>query len=72
MHAILHAHGHKAAWTSSLLAASLYYCGFKNMTIANPGSSRRQDMIGLEGHGKVIGEVFNNIETVVCEGETDK
>jgi predicted SAM-dependent methyltransferase len=72
MHAALFAHGHKAAWTASLLKATLIYCGFKNATERGPGDSDHADLRGVEGHGKVVGAHLNWIETTVCEGEAEK
>ncbi len=68
MGAILHAHGHQMAWTESLLRASLFYAGFERLQSATPGQSVHEELRGVEGHGKVIGEHFNFIETIICEG----
>ncbi len=68
MHAMLFAHGHKAAWTASLLKVSLAYAGFDNVVHRDPGLSDHAELRGVEGHGRVIGEAFNAIETIVCEG----
>lgn len=68
MGAILHAHGHQAPWTDSLLRASLYLSGFTGASTYPPGQSGYAELVGVEGHGKVIGDEFNFIETTVCEG----
>jgi ADP-heptose:LPS heptosyltransferase/SAM-dependent methyltransferase len=68
MHAIINAHGHKAIWTQSLLEACLFYAGFEDITPCEPGKSKSRDLVGAEGHGRVIGEHFNWIETAVVEG----
>ncbi len=68
MHSILFAHGHKAAWTVALLEASLAYVGFDAVKICDPGVSDHEALEGVEGHGRVISDAFNAIETVVCEG----
>ena len=68
LHAILHAHGHKAAWTESRLAASLFYAGFDNITPCELGHSSHVFLRGIEGHSKIIGERMNWIESTVCEG----
>jgi SAM-dependent methyltransferase len=67
MHAILHAHGHRAPWTESLLTTSLFFAGFDNVEVCTPGQSHHEALRGVEGHGRVIGEYFNWIETTVAE-----
>lgn len=65
---ILYRHGHRAPWTQGLLLASLFYAGFDDVVARTPGQSDHPELRHVEGHGKVIGETFNNIETVVAEG----
>lgn len=72
MHAILFAHGHKAAWTDSLLKAALVYAGFKTGASREPGQSPHRDLCGVEGHHRIIGARANWIETAVVEAEVDK
>lgn len=67
MAALLDCHGHQAPWTASLLASSLYLAGFDNVVQRDPGLSDHPELHGVEGHGKVIGDAFNAIETVICE-----
>lgn len=66
--AILNCHGHKAPWTASLLEVSLYLAGFDDVKARDPGLSDHPELRGVEGHGKVISDKFNRIETVICEG----
>ena len=66
--AMLSCHGHKAPWTASLLAVSLYLAGFEHIVHRDPGLSDHPELRGIEGHGHVIGKAFNDIETVICEG----
>jgi ADP-heptose:LPS heptosyltransferase/SAM-dependent methyltransferase len=68
MHAIINAHGHKAIWTQGLLEACLFYAGFEDIEPCEPGQSSHADLVAVEGHGRVIGERFNWIETAVVEG----
>lgn len=68
MGAILHAHGHRAPWTAGLLSASLYYAGFEQIEQYTPGQSRHVELQNVEGHGKVITDHFNHIETAIVEG----
>ncbi len=67
MHAILHAHGHRAPWTESLLTTSLFFAGFDRTEVCTPGQSHINELQQVEGHGKVISEYFNWIETVAVE-----
>lgn len=68
MHNILFCHGHEAAWSGGLLRTLLYYAGFEDVALNHVGYSDIEALRGLEGHGRVIGDKFNIIETVVCEG----
>lgn len=58
---ILLDHGHLSAWNHSILEACLFAAGFEHEKIY--GSTIGE----LEGHGKVIGEHNNAIETIVME-----
>jgi SAM-dependent methyltransferase len=72
IYALLYKHGHKAAWTDSLLEASLFFAGFTNVTRCEPGESAHPELRGVEGHHRVIGERFNWIESSIFEGEAEK
>ena len=58
---ILLDHGHLSAWNHSILDACLFAAGFEEEKIYSC------DIGELEGHGKVIGEHNNAIETIVME-----
>jgi SAM-dependent methyltransferase len=64
---ILFRHGHRAPWTQGLLLASLFYAGFDDVIPNTPGQSDHPELRDVEGHGRVIGDAFNMIETVVAE-----
>jgi SAM-dependent methyltransferase len=64
---IINAHGHQMIWTAASLQAVIYWAGFEWTRRCPPGQSHYPDFQNLEGHGKVIGERFNRIETVVVE-----
>lgn len=66
---ILLNHGHLSAWDYDLLETCLYAGGFREDLIykVEIGCSVEPDLVGLEGHGKVIGEHNNAIETIVME-----
>ena len=65
--AIINAHGHQMIWTGASLRAVVRWAGFECIWCCEPGRSQYPDFVNLEGHGKVIGEHFNRIETVVVE-----
>lgn len=68
MHAIIHAHGHKAIWSQALLEACLFFAGFEDIEGCDVHKSAHADLINVEGHHTVIGEHFNWIEAAVAEG----
>jgi SAM-dependent methyltransferase len=73
LRSIIFAHGHQQAWTASLMRATLAYAGFSDIAAVMVGQSAHAALRGLEGHGKVIGEKFNAIESMAFEatkGET--
>lgn len=61
-------HGHETLWTYELLECVLKTIGFKTKR-AEVGRSDDKEFVGIEGHGKQIGEKANMIETIVVEGE---
>ncbi|TGQ69522.1 methyltransferase domain-containing protein [Mesorhizobium sp. M00.F.Ca.ET.186.01.1.1] len=68
MHAIIFAHGHQAIWSQGTLEAALYFAGFEDVAACDPGKSSHADLVDVEGHGRVIGDHFNWIETAIAEG----
>jgi predicted SAM-dependent methyltransferase len=58
---ILLDHGHLSAWNHSILEACFFAAGFDSDKICGCGFSE------LEGHGKVIGDHNNEIETIIME-----
>lgn len=60
-------HGHKAAWNQALLIVILSSIGFQT-TPRRPGKSLYPELTGVEGHGKVVGDAINEIETSIVEG----
>jgi predicted SAM-dependent methyltransferase len=66
---ILLNHGHLSAWDHSILGACLFAAGFDEDKIRPfmVGDSTTKELCGVEGHGKVIGEHNNEIETIVME-----
>ena len=65
---IMFHHGHQVCWTASLLEATLFYAGFTDLKQCQVGESDHPELRGIEGHGKVIGEEFNKIESLCFEG----
>lgn len=64
---ILANHGHQAAWNAELLGHFLIAAGFQWLTRCRVGQSDHAELCGIEGHGKVIGDRVNAIETCVVE-----
>jgi hypothetical protein len=58
---ILLDHGHLSAWNHSILESCLFAAGF------DPDKIYICDISELEGHGKVIGDHNNKIETIIME-----
>lgn len=67
MHAMLYCHGHKTAWNALLMEATLYYAGFNSPRKQKLGWSSHPDLCDVEGHARVIGERFNNVESITFE-----
>jgi hypothetical protein len=72
MHAIIYAHGHEMVWNAQLMRDTLYYAGFDDVCECKPGESEDAELRGVEGHGKVIGDKFNLIESCTCEARKSK
>jgi predicted SAM-dependent methyltransferase len=68
LNVIINAHGHEAIWSAASLEAAIYAAGFDTTRLCKPGESEVPELRGVEGHHKMIGQKFNDIETVVCEG----
>jgi predicted SAM-dependent methyltransferase len=66
--AILFAHGHESAWTSSLLRATMVYCGFNPIDECQPERSKHEVLRDVDGHHHIIGRRFNDVESTVIEG----
>ena len=60
-------HEHKSPWNADIARALLLSCGFSTVHELSPGVSTNSELSNLEGHGKVIGDAFNRIETEVVE-----
>jgi predicted SAM-dependent methyltransferase len=65
---LISSHGHKSVWTCDILRFFLNLAGFTWISQNNVGESNHKDLIGVEGHGKVIGDDINRLETIVYEG----
>ena len=60
--------GHKFIYDYKTLRDVLEKCGFINITRYNPGESDDKDFQGIEAHGLVIPDEFNELESMVLEG----
>lgn len=58
---ILLDHGHLSAWNHAIMEACMYAAGFAEEKIYEC------DFSDLEGHGRVIGDHNNRIETIIME-----
>jgi len=67
MHAIIYAHGHEMVWNAQLMRDTLYFAGFDDVRSCPPGQSDDPILRGVEGHGAVIGDKFNLIESCTHE-----
>jgi len=65
--AMVTCHGHADAWTQNRLEASLVACGFDRVVACNPNESEHPMLADVDGHGRVIGERNNWIETAIVE-----
>jgi hypothetical protein len=64
--AIIERWGHRAMWTAGSLRAVLAALGFNPYSVRS-GYSRYIELIGIDGHAKIIGEHPNWIETSIVE-----
>ena len=66
---ILLNHGHLSAWNYPILEACIYAGGFDLETIypCRVGESADEILSGIDGHGRVIGDHNNKIETIIAE-----
>lgn len=67
MKALIFAHGHKQAWTESLMRCTLEYVGFIGVLPRSQGGSDIKELRGVEGHWRVIGTRFDRIESMAFE-----
>lgn len=64
--AAIFSHGHQAAWNQDLLITFLQAIGFKAEKV-EMGKSKNSDLVGVEGHGKVVGYSVADVETSCAE-----
>ena len=60
-------HGHLALWSEPLLKCCLEAVGFRAATPWPVHASGYPELRGIHGHGKVIGDRNNSIETITME-----
>jgi predicted SAM-dependent methyltransferase len=62
--------GHQFLYDSDLLSILMKEAGFTNIRRYSPGESNDDNLVGIESHGKAIGnDEMVRFETMVCEGE---
>jgi hypothetical protein len=71
MHAIIYSHGHETVWNAQMMRDSLFFAGFDDVRECQSGLSEDPQLRGIEGHGKVIGDKFNLIESCTHEARKD-
>lgn len=64
---IVFLHGHQGCWTREMMRIFLQCIGFSNIQDQTIGNSTDPNLRNLEGHGKIIGEDMNRIETIILE-----
>ena len=67
--ALLFCHGHQMAWSFETMEGVLGAIGFKNIEEEAPRMSSHPCFFGVDGHGRVLGEEFNDVETTVVEAQ---
>lgn len=65
--AIVFGHGHQSTWSAPVLLSFLRAVGFADVKRVRIWESHH-GMAEANGHGKVIGHAFNELETIVAEG----
>ena len=64
--AILFQHGHQCIWSMEAMLGILNALGFAAKPV-EIGESENRDLVGVEGHGKIIGNYFNGLESIAVE-----
>jgi predicted SAM-dependent methyltransferase len=59
--------GHQFIYDQKTLWSALASAGFSGMTRRQPGESDDVNLLGIESHGRRIGDEFNRLESVVVE-----
>jgi hypothetical protein len=65
--ALIYCHGHQTAWDVPVLRAVMAAAGFTHSIECPIGQSSHPALCNVEGHGKVITDEYNAIETIVVE-----
>lgn len=60
--------GHQFLYDPETLGAALESAGFGELRWFAPGESEDENLRGIEGHGRRVGEDMNRLETMVVEG----
>jgi len=58
---------HQFLYDPQTLNAALQEAGFVDVVEFGPGESRDEHLLGIESHGRIIGEEMNRFETMVLE-----
>jgi len=60
--------GHKFIYDDESLKTLMMECGFADVRRFSSGQSEDENLRGIELHGRIIGEEFNRLESMVLEG----
>ncbi len=64
---MFHAWGHQFIYDRATLEAVIAGAGFRDVRFCEIGQSEVPELRNLEKHGTVVGEAFNQIETMIAE-----
>jgi predicted SAM-dependent methyltransferase len=59
--------GHQFLYDADTLGAAMKTAGFSDLRWFDPGHSEDENLRGLEGHGKRVGDEINRFETMIAE-----
>ena len=69
---MIRAWGHTFIYDEFTLTDALTSAGFGAIRRVAPNQSRRPDLVGVDRHGEEIGELFNEIESLVVEASVEE
>jgi predicted SAM-dependent methyltransferase len=64
---MMRAFGHKYLYDEATLRSALTNTGFQNIVRCEPGNSHHTELVGVDLHSKLIGDVPNRVESMILE-----